>query len=175
MEAMNAGGAVADRPPATALRGSAPNRRFLDAAQVAARLLLASVFLWAGVAKATNRAAAVLAVDAYRVLPHPVVDPVARALPWIEITLGAFLVSGLFIRFTAVGASVLTVVFIVGMAQARARGLAIDCGCFGGNGPGTGVTWLDLARDAGLLVVSLFLVWRPAGPLSLDRLLRLED
>jgi len=45
--------------------------------------------------------------------------------------------------------------FVVAMAQAKARGLAIDCGCFGGNGTGTGVTWFDLIRDVPLFAAGL--------------------
>jgi uncharacterized membrane protein YphA (DoxX/SURF4 family) len=143
--------------------------------QLGGRALLGTIYLWAGVAKVTNTAAAVLAVGAYRVLPHVLVRPVAVALPWVEIALGLFILVGLFSRFSAIGLSLLTLAYIAAMAQAMARGLAIDCGCFGGNGTGSGVTWLDLARDVGLLAVGLFLVWLPGGPRSLDRLLGLED
>ena len=38
---------------------------------------------------------------------------------------------------------------------AKARGLAIDCGCFGGGGTGDGVTWWDIARDIPIVLAGL--------------------
>jgi len=56
------------------------------------------------------------------------------------------------------------------MAQAKARGLEIDCGCFGGGGAGEGVTWWDIARDVPILLAGIYLAVRPRGPLQLDNL-----
>jgi uncharacterized membrane protein YphA (DoxX/SURF4 family) len=145
--------------------------RVLQWLTVAARLVLAVIFLWAGLAKAVDRQSSILAVDAYRVVPAALVRPVATALPWVEIAVGLFLVLGLFVRFAGISAGALLLVFISGMAQAKARGLRIDCGCFGGGGAGAGVTWWDLGRDALLLVTAGFLAWRPGGPLQLDTLI----
>lgn len=140
---------------------------------LALRLGPGSLFLWAGVTKALDRQQTILAVDAYRVLPHGLVTPVAVVLPWVEIALGAFLVAGLFVRLGGAAVAALTVLFIAGMAQARARGLPIDCGCFGG-GPGDGVSWWDMARDLPLLAAGAWLAWRPEGPFQLDRLILTE-
>ena len=48
--------------------------------------------------------------------------------------LGLFLLAGLLTRWVAGAALVLLVVLIAGIAQSWARGLSIDCGCFGGGG-----------------------------------------
>jgi hypothetical protein len=63
--------------------------------------------------------------------------------------------------------------FVIGIASAWARGLSIECGCFGGGGsPAANAAakypW-DIARDVGLLLLSVWLVWRPRSALSLDR------
>jgi uncharacterized membrane protein YphA (DoxX/SURF4 family) len=134
-----------------------------------ARLLLAVVLLWAGLSKVGERQSSILAVDAYDVLPEALVEPVAILLPWLEIALGVLLLLGLFVRVAAVGTAVLMLAFLAGMAQAKARGLAIDCGCFGGGGQGDGVSWWDLLRDTPLFVAALYLALRPKGPLSVDR------
>jgi uncharacterized membrane protein YphA (DoxX/SURF4 family) len=102
------------------------------------------------------------------------VDPVAAALPWVEISLGAFLLVGLYVRSAGAAAAALVVGFLVALAQAKARGLAIDCGCFGGGGAGGGVGWLDLLREIPLIGAGVFLAWRPSGPLALDRHLHQE-
>lgn len=136
--------------------------------QLACRLVPAALFLWAGFAKAFDRQGSILAVSAYDVLPESLVKPVAMLLPWVEIAVGVLLVLGLFTRFAGLATAGLMSAFIVGLAQAKARGLKINCGCFGTGGPGSGVTWWELIRDTGLLAAGTFLVWRPRGALQLD-------
>jgi hypothetical protein len=78
---------------------------------------------------------------------------------------------GLFVRFAGIATAALASAFIVALVQAKARGLAIDCGCFGGGGTGDGVTWLDIARDIPIVLAGIYLARRPVGPLQLDNLL----
>jgi hypothetical protein len=59
-------------------------------------------------------------------------------------------------------------VFIAAMGQAKARGLQIDCGCFGGGGAGAGVSWFDILRDVPIALAGAYLAVRPRGPLQLD-------
>jgi uncharacterized membrane protein YphA (DoxX/SURF4 family) len=147
---------------------------WLDALDLLARAGAGSVFLYAGVVKAMDRQAMVLAVHGYRLAPAALEKPIATGLPWLEIALGAFLLLGLFTRFAGGGVALLSVVFVVAMAQAKVRGLAIDCGCFGGNGAGAGVTWFDLIRDIPLVAAGAFLAWRARGPFRLDQFLSEE-
>ena len=55
-------------------------------------------------------------------------------LPVVEIALGIALIAGVFVRTAALVSALLLVVYIAGVASAWARGLQIDCGCFGGGG-----------------------------------------
>ena len=68
----------------------------------------------------------------------------------------------------------LQVAFIIGIASVWARGISINCGCFGDGGPDPDAIskypW-EIARDVGLLLLSLFLVWLRRTPLALDNLL----
>ena len=89
---------------------------------------------------------------------------VAVALPAFEVILGLLLVLGLFLRPVAVLSGALLLVFIGGIISAWARGLQIDCGCFGGGGydenagPATYLT--EIARDIGFLALAVFVyVW----------------
>ena len=52
----------------------------------------------------------------------------------VEIAVGLLLVLGLFTRPAAVVGGLLMVAFLIGIISAWARGLTIDCGCFGGGG-----------------------------------------
>jgi uncharacterized membrane protein YphA (DoxX/SURF4 family) len=152
------------------------SRALVVAGRLAVRLVPAAFFLWAGLAKALSSQESILAVNAYDVLPEALVRPVAAVLPWIEIGVAVLLVLGLFVRFAGIVTAVLAGVFILGMAQAKARGLAIDCGCFGGGGAGDGVSWWDIVRDVPILLAGIYLALRPHGPWQLDnRFLDQED
>ncbi len=142
--------------------------RLRDGVHLACRAFAAALLLWAGLAKAFDRQSAILAVDAYDVLPDGAVRVVGTLLPWIEIALGVLLVIGLFTRFAGIATAVLASVFIAGMAQAKARGLQIDCGCFGGGGAGDGVSWWDMLRDVPIVLAGVYLAFRSRGPLQLD-------
>ena len=86
------------------------------------------------------------------------------------------LIAGLATRLAAVLSSTLLVVFLVGIVSAAARGLQIECGCFGGGGQlGAGQSTAytgEILRDAGLLVVSLFLIWAYRTRFAVDNLIR---
>lgn len=146
-------------------------QRVLDWLGLVARLALGAVFLWAGLAKAVDRQGSILSVDAYDVLPDSLARIVGTALPWLEIALGVFLILGLFVRFAGAAVAILTLVFIAGLSQAKARGLPIDCGCFGAGATGNGVGWFDILRDIPIFAAGVFLAWRPGGPLQLDQVI----
>ena len=136
-----------------------------------ARVLLAGVFVVAGGLKLADPQVAVQAVRAYRLLPSALEAPVGWGLPALEIALGLLLGVGLFTRVAAMAAAVLLTVFIAGVASAAARGLSIDCGCFGGGGtvaPGETKYASEILRDVGLLVLAGWLVWKPESRFSLD-------
>ena len=146
--------------------------RVADGVGLLARLVLGGVFLVAGFLKVTTPEAMAKATQAYQVLPHDLAAYVGYALPTVEIILGLLLVLGLFTRVAAVLTSLLLVVFVAGIAQAWARGLTIDCGCFGGGGTVSAEDTNYLQRileDLGLLACGLWLSWRPDASLSLDR------
>ena len=151
-------------------------RQLLPWLGTAARALLGVVWVWAAVAKMGDPAASVRAVRAYELLPEWLAKGVGYGLPFLEIGLAVLLIAGLATRLAAVLSSTLLVVFLVGIVSAAARGLQIECGCFGGGGQlGAGQSTAytgEILRDAGLLVVSLFLVWVYRTRFAVDNLIR---
>ena len=114
----------------------------------------------------------VAAVRAYRLLPSSLVTIVGWGLPFAEIALGVLLLAGVATRLVAVASAVLLLVFIAAVTSAAARGLSIDCGCFGGGGdvaPGQTAYGTEIVRDVGLLLLAAWLVWQPRSRLTLDR------
>ena len=126
----------------------------------------------AGLLKVGDPAASVRAVTAYDLLPYDVERIIGYGLPFVEIALAALLLVGLATRFAASASAVLVIAFIAAVASAWARGLAIDCGCFGGGGqvdPDQTRYVEEIARDAGLLVLAGWLVIFPTSRFALDR------
>jgi uncharacterized membrane protein YphA (DoxX/SURF4 family) len=143
----------------------------LDAVGTLVRLGLAAVWLVSGSIKISDPGQTYLAVKAYQLLPDSVVHPVATALPLIELALGVFLLAGLLTRVAAVVSAVVLVLFIAGVAQSWARGLTIDCGCFGGGGQvAAGQTQYpqEIARDVGFLVLADWLIVRSRTRIAVD-------
>lgn len=139
-----------------------------------ARLIVGVVDVIAGVSKFSDPAGNVRQVRAFDLLPEAVVPTVGHALPTVEIVIGAALILGLLTRIFAVLASLFFIAFIIGIAAAWARGLEINCGCFGSRGVPADPQRqyaIDIARDVGLLLCSLWLVVWPRTALSLDKLL----
>lgn len=142
---------------------------------VVARLVLGGVWLAAGLLKIPDPTENVRAVRAYQLLPESVVPTIGHALPIAEILVGLCLLAGLLVRANALLSAVLLAAFVFGIGSAWSRGLSIECGCFGGGGgPAVNAAakypW-ELARDAGLLLLSGWLLWRPRTPYAVDNAL----
>ena len=148
-----------------------------DVVGLLARLGLAAVWLLSGFEKASDPRETKVAVKSYELLPESLVSTVAATLPYLEISLGVLLLLGFATRLAAALSAVLLLVFIGGVISAAARGLLIDCGCFGGGGtvaPGATTYTLEILRDIGVLALAGYLIWRPDTPLSVDRFVRLR-
>jgi len=145
---------------------------------VAARLFLAGVFIWAGWPKLLDPQGTVRSVRAFQLLPEALVGPFGYALPVLELVIAALLLAGLFTRIAALITAGMMVMFLFGIAAAWARGLSINCGCFGNAGtlvvnPVPGYV-KDILRDTGFLIVAVGLARWPGSPLSADRFLKLS-
>ena len=161
-------------PAVAETEAPAGRERVLDVVGLLVRLFLGVVLVYAGVAKLGRPLTAERAVQAYDLFPLEVAKWIGLGLPFVEIALGLLLLLGLFTRVAAIAATLLMVVFILGISQAWARGLTIDCGCFGGGGQ-IGATETkypqEIARDAVFALAGAWLWWRPRTLASLDRYL----
>jgi len=142
-------------------------RRAMPWVGLAVRLAGAVVWLVAGITKLTDLTGFEAQVQAYQVLPHGLVPPFAYALPLVEVALGVYLLVGAFVRPVAIVSCVLMAVFICAELQAWARGLSIDCGCFGTTVK-TQVGATTVLRDLALGIPFYVLAWRPARKWSVD-------
>lgn len=148
-----------------------PFRRVHPWLTTLARVVLAGVLAYSGYQKAAHPAQSVLAVKGYQLLPPAVAEVVGYGLPFLELALAALLLAGFGTRIAAAVGGALFLVFVAGVAQAWARGLTIDCGCFGGGGTvAAGQTHYlgTILRDVGLVALAGWVVTFPPGRLATD-------
>lgn len=94
------------------------------------RLVLGGLFIYASVDKIINPAEFAKAVKNYDFLPIALVNFPAIILPYLEFFTGLFLIIGLWKRGSSALIIIMIVFFLIGLGQAYARGLDINCGCF---------------------------------------------
>lgn len=138
-----------------------------------ARLTLGGVLFAAGWLKIFTPAKSQMAVRAYEILPISIANFLGIALPWLEVGFGALLILGIAVRLSAIVGGALMVVFIAAISQAWARGLSIDCGCFGGGGtvdPSKTKYLSEILRDTGLALLALYLVRYPLTRFAIEKL-----
>lgn len=137
-----------------------------------ARLTLGGVLLLAGYLKFDELDKSQMAVRAYEMLPVSLANFIGIVLPFAEIFIGLLLIVGAGIRVMGILSALLMLVFVIGISQAWARGLSIDCGCFGGGGqvePGEANYLSPLLRDAGLAALGIYLFLKPRSKFALDK------
>ncbi|CAN2192174.1 COG2259 Predicted membrane protein [Candidatus Nanopelagicaceae bacterium] len=141
------------------------------------RLILGGVLFAAGWLKIFTPAKSQMAVRAYEVLPISIANFLGIALPWLEVGLGVLLILGIAVRISAIFGGGLMVLFIAAISQAWARGLSIDCGCFGGGGtvdPSETKYLSEILRDTGLALLGLYLFRYPLTRFALEKLTKTE-
>ncbi len=129
--------AIANEPKRVKIRGE----YFL----LIGRLAFAAIFLFAAYAKLKPQAAMpwsvasvktslsmfAMQVDSYQLLSPQAVSAAAHWLPFIELALGLWLLSGLWLRYSSLFTTLLLGGFFALMVRTYSMGLEINCGCFG--------------------------------------------
>ena len=129
---------------------------------LSARLFLGGLFIYAGADKILHPADFARAVYNYQILPNGLINPAALVLPWMELLLGLFLVSGKWMPGAALWSNGLLWAFFLALLFNRYRGLDVHCGCFSTrpDPANTIPTIWYLLRDAFFLVVTGYLMFR---------------
>jgi uncharacterized membrane protein YphA (DoxX/SURF4 family) len=127
------------------------------AAVLLARLALGGVLFYAGFLKLKNGWQFAESIANFRMLPAQANQILAVVLPWVEVSAGALLVFGVWVRAAGILAGLMFAAFLVAISAALYRGLDIECGCFG-----TGA-----ASRVGLHALAFDLLWLAAAGLVL--------
>jgi putative oxidoreductase len=125
---------------------------------LACRLILGVIFIYSAYSKLKDPwMLFAFAVNSYQILPEWAVTVVARGLPWFELVLGLFLLTGWKPRWPASAAvALLGTFFTVNLYTyiKNPNSGAVTCGCFGG---GEKLGPLTIAIDASMLALALAL------------------
>jgi uncharacterized membrane protein YphA (DoxX/SURF4 family) len=141
-------------PPAARTAGAGP--AWQTALCWALRLSLGGLFAVTGALKLSDPASFAIEIHNYQLFPE-LAPALAATLPALEIVLGAALIFARrpWVRAGALAVTALLAVFTVAVASVVARGINIDCGCFGdGSGP---VTMVTVLRDVALVAAGVAL------------------
>jgi len=98
---------------------------------LAARLALGGVLIYSGLSKLQGAWQFAEAIANFRILPAQLNQLLAVILPWCELFTGLLLVCRLWLRASALVSMLMFTTFAIAVTAAMARGLDIDCGCFG--------------------------------------------
>lgn len=142
---------------------------------LAFRLLLAAVFIYAAAQKIGKPLAFADEIHGYGVVGYgPPLYIMAVALPWLELLCGLSLVTGVFMRGSALVLLGLNAMFLVVIAKKTAgfvedgtpfMKVFFDCGC----GFGATYAWKKLLEDSAYFLVSMVLLFAPAHRFVLSR------
>jgi uncharacterized membrane protein YphA (DoxX/SURF4 family) len=120
------------------------------------RIVLGGLFIYAGVVKVVDPLGFAQDIRNYRLVGQALSFVAAVVLPWLEILAGAFLIAGVWKRGAALVITGLLVFFIILTVVTMARGLDVDCGCFGSLSRRSG--WGVVLEDLGMLYLGLGLL-----------------
>lgn len=107
---------------------------------------------WSAAAVKTSLAMFAMQVDSYQMLSSDHANFVAHTLPFFELFIGLWLVSGIMLWVPSLLTTGMLGGFLGAMIRAYALGLEINCGCFG---PGEKVGPLSFLRDGSFFALSL--------------------
>lgn len=128
----------------------------MDVVLLLARLVLAGVFLVAGIAKLADLPGSRQAVRDFGV-PEPLSAPLGTLLPLGESVVALALLISPFAWWGALGALALLLVFVAGIAYNLSRGRQPECHCFG-QLHSEPVGWPTLIRNLVLSAVAAFVI-----------------
>jgi uncharacterized membrane protein YphA (DoxX/SURF4 family) len=132
------------------------------------RIFLGFIFIFAAITKVTDPNLFAQSIYNYKLLPDFTINFFAIAFPWIELVAGVLLIFGVSVKENSAILSSLLFVFIIAIIISVARGLDIDCGCFG-TVDGAKVGLVKILENVGLLILGLILIKFDSKFLSLSQ------
>jgi len=138
------------------------------------RLIVGSVFIYAGVVKAADPFGFSIQIRNYHLLPVSVTNLVAIFLPWLEIFCGLMLITGYYLKMSSRFLIAILTIFIVAISSALVRDFDISCGCYSTSQDSASIGFNHIAEDAIMLVMTIQILLVQHHPVSIENWLRLK-
>jgi putative oxidoreductase len=119
------------------------------------RIGLAGMFLYTGYIKLESPLQFGAVLSSYKLFPEPLLLPMMKYFPWVEIALAVLLLIGWKMRYVAIAACGLLISFITVLAITYFRGIDANCGCFSFDDR---ITPLTLVRDGLIILPAIYLL-----------------
>ena len=98
---------------------------------LALRLILAAIFLYAGIVKASASAQFAVTLAAFTPIPQAMLSPLAILLPWLEITAALLILATPTKKIGAALIILLCLMFCAVIGWALSQNIIVACSCFG--------------------------------------------
>ena len=141
------------------------------------RWVLAAIFIYAGAIKLLEPAGFATLIEAYGIIPAPMLMPLAVVLPALEVAAGIGLLFDLEGCLAVIAG--LLVLFVAILVYGIWMGLDVDCGCFGPEDPEAKAfhglrpsLYRDMAMLSGVAFIYALRRRRAVKPLKLSRLIK---
>jgi uncharacterized membrane protein YphA (DoxX/SURF4 family) len=121
--------------------------------QIISSVCLSFIFCLSAVAKLRDMPSFRAGVADYRLLPRKTIPYFAWLLVCLELIFGVTVLLGPYRQLSALGLSLLTIMFMVAVGVNMARGNLASCHCFGESSEPIG--WKTIAREVGVLILAL--------------------
>jgi uncharacterized membrane protein YphA (DoxX/SURF4 family) len=131
---------------------TAQNPWWMKWAWLLLRLIMGGILIYASVEKIMNPGQFAHAIFNYKLFPSVFINLLALVVPWLEFTVGVFLIVGIFEWASLTLYNGLMVAFMTLIAISLARHLNIGCGCFTSDPNAERMTWITFLRDLIMLV-----------------------
>lgn len=104
-----------------------------DLIGLVSRIIVGGVFIYAAFLKLLAPVEEfAYAIESYKIFPYKISFIIANIVPWFELYLGIFILTGVYTVYCSIISVLTFIVFEVLLLQAIVRNLPLtDCGCFG--------------------------------------------
>jgi hypothetical protein len=157
--------------------GSVTSTNALDWFYKLARWGLGIVFIYAGCVELLEPRTFAVLIEAYGIVPHGLLLPLAVVLPALEVAGGIGLLCE--IEGSLAGITGLLVLFIIILGYGIRMGLDVDCGCFGPDDPEAKAfhglresLYRDLAMLAGIGFMYGWRRYRTIQPVKITQIIK---
>ncbi len=137
------------------------------------RLTLGAVFSFSAWNKIMAPQALADAIVGFEIIPESIALEAAIMLIWLELICGTFMILGLWARATVIVITGMLTLFEVGLITVVARGIEVNCGCFGQFSE-MQVGWSTIIRNMVQLGFCALLLYYGSWKYSLDLVIKIR-